>query len=346
MEKKNIDKMIPLLICWYQKNRRDLPWRKNKEPYQIWVSEIMLQQTRVETVIPYFERFIKKLPTLDHLSQIEEDELLKLWEGLGYYSRVKNMQKCAKKLIEKNMHTLPSTYQELIKLPGIGPYTAGAIASIAFEEKVSAVDGNVLRVISRFLSIHQNISNPKVKKEIELLLNEHMPHESGTFNQALMELGATICIPGNPRCNVCPLQKLCKAYEKGEMYILPIKEKKKKQKDVYITVFLLFYKNKFAIQKRKDTGLLASLFEFPNIEESISTKKIPFSFDKVKETTLYKHTFTHQIWYMKGYILYLNEMPKENFTWVSLQELEENYSLPTAFKYFIKDIKHIEKKLF
>lgn len=336
---KYIKESINPLLSWYQKNKRDLPWRHTADPYQIWVSEIMLQQTRVEAVIPYYERFLKRLPTLKDLAEISEDELLKLWEGLGYYSRVRNMQKCAKALLSKGMKTLPRTYEELITLPGIGPYTAGAIASIAFQEKVSAVDGNVLRVNARLLASKENISDPRVRKKVEKALNKVMPPESGEFNQALMELGATICIPANPRCNICPISAYCKGYEKGLMRTLPIKEKKKKQIEKSYTVFLLWKNNKVAIQKRKDKGLLASLFEFPNIEKSLEKKEIPYTASKIIETPIYKHIFSHQIWYMKGYIVYIEESLEEDFLWVTLEELESTYSLPTAFKYFLEDLK-------
>lgn len=343
MKNKNIEQMIDPLLDWYKNNKRDLPWRQTIDPYQIWVSEIMLQQTRVEAVIPYFKKFIENIPSLDALSQIKEERLLKLWEGLGYYSRVKNMQKCAKQLISEDLHSLPSSYLELLKLPGIGPYTAGAIASIAFGERVSAVDGNVLRVISRVIASHKNISDAKVKKEIELLLNEYIPKESGDFNQSLMELGATICIPSHPRCNICPIQNLCIAYQKKEMYLLPIKEKRKTQKEIEMTIFLFYYKGKIAIKKRKNTGILASLFEFPNSQNSFDLNKIPYSFEKVLKTPLYKHIFTHQIWHMKGFIIFLTEKPKDSFIWASLEQLENNYSLPTAFKYFLNDLYKIKR---
>ncbi|MDD3341629.1 MAG: A/G-specific adenine glycosylase [Bacilli bacterium] len=338
MKNKELEKIIPLLLSWYDKNKRDLPWRRTKDAYKIWVSEIMLQQTRVEAVIPYFERFIHRLPTLTELAKIEEEQLLKLWEGLGYYSRVKNMQKCAIELTEKGRDTLPIKYEELLKLPGIGPYTAGAIASIAFNEKVSAVDGNVLRVITRLTASTANISQPKVVKEIQMLLNQIMPIQSGNFNQALMELGATICIPGSPRCNICPLQKECVGYQKGTMWTLPIKDKKKKQVEEEKTVFLLFYKNKIAIQKRPNKGLLASLWEFPNREGHLKNIDTLYPHAQITKTGSYKHVFTHKIWKMEGYSILLKEKPKEKYTWVTMEELLNMHSLPSAFKYFLQDI--------
>lgn len=326
------------LLHWYDQNKRDLPWRHTDDAYQIWVSEIMLQQTRVEAVIPYFERFIKRLPTIEALASIEEDALMKLWEGLGYYSRVRNMQKCAQELVRQNQKHLPSTYDELIKLPGIGSYTAGAIASIAYGEKVSAVDGNVLRVITRLQNNFDNVSDLKVRKKIETILNEIMPIQSGNFNQALMELGATICIPGNPRCNICPLQSLCHSYQEGTMWQLPIKDKKKKQTEEDKTILLLLYQNQIAIQKRPKTGLLASLWEFPNREGHIQNIHDLYPHAQIEKTPPYKHVFTHKIWNMEGYIIYLQEKPIEEYTWVSLSELETLHSLPSAFKYFLENI--------
>lgn len=328
------------LLLWFQKNKRCLPWRENKTAYKIWVSEIMLQQTKVSAVIPYFERFIKKIPNIKALSEIKEDALLKLWEGLGYYSRVKNMQKCAKKIVENGKEELPHTYKELLSLPGIGPYTAGAIASIAYKEKVCAVDGNVLRVTSRIWNKKDNISDPKTKREIEEKLNQKMPEESGDFNEALMELGAIICIPSNPRCNICPISHLCKAYQKKTMYTLPIKEKKKKQKEENKTIFLLIYKGKIAIRKRKDTGLLASLFEFPNETGEIKEEDLQkyFSIKEIKKLHPYTHIFTHRIWKMEGYKIELNKKPKEDYIWVSKEKLKKDYSLPSAFTPFLKDL--------
>ena len=328
------------LINWWKKNKRDLPWRKNKNPYNIWVSEIMLQQTKVNAVIPYFEKFIKEIPNIKTLAQMEEEKLLKLWEGLGYYSRVKNMQKCAKILIEEGKVALPKTYEKLLPLPGIGPYTAGAIASIAYNEKVCAVDGNVLRVTTRVLNSFENISDGKVRKKIEQQLNKKMPEESGNFNEALMELGAMICIPIHPRCNICPISSYCKGYQKGNMYKLPIKEKKKKQKEENITVFLLIYKGKIAIKKRPNKGLLASLFEFPNEMKRIEEKEMQNIFDitKIQKGIEYKHIFTHKIWNMKSYKINLEKKPKEKYIWVSLNTLKSKYTLPSAFTPFLRDL--------
>lgn len=328
------------LIKWYQKSKRDLPWRKDHDAYHIWISEIMLQQTRVQAVIPYYERFITSIPNLYALSIIEEEKLLKLWEGLGYYSRVKNMQKCAKMLIENGKTKLPHTYKELLQLPGIGPYTAGAIASIAYKEKVCAVDGNVLRVTARILNSFANISETKTKKKVEAILNKSMPEESGTFNQALMELGATICIPLNPRCNICPISSYCTGYKKGNMYKLPIKNKKGKQKEENVTVFLLCYKDKIAIRKRPNKGLLASLFEFPNEMKIVDQNEIQnlFSIDKIEKVHSYTHVFTHKIWHMDGYKIRLKEKPNGNYIWTTLSSLQQTYSLPTAFSYFLKDL--------
>lgn len=323
--------MIDHLIYWYQKNKRDLPWRKTKNAYFIWISEVMLQQTRVETVIPYFEKFINRLPTIQSLARIDEDELMKLWEGLGYYNRVRNMKKSAEELVKQGKKELPNTYDELIKLKGIGPYTAGAISSIAFNEKKAAVDGNVLRVFSRIQNSKENINDLRVKKHIEEYLTSIIPDDASTFNQSLMELGATICIPKAPRCNICPIQNYCKAYQKGTMYMLPIKTKNKIKKEEEVKVLLYIYENKVAIIKRESKGLLASLFAFPIASYN----------DEIPNDAIiigpYTHIFTHKIWKMTGYIINVKKKSSD-YLFVSPETIKKKYAIATAFSYFLKDI--------
>lgn len=329
------------LINWYQENKRDLPWRHTKNPYLIWISEIMLQQTRVEAVKVYYERFTKILPTLNDLANIEEDKLLKLWEGLGYYSRVRNMQKTARLLVQKGYKNLPNTKNELLALPGIGEYTAGAILSIAFGESTPAIDGNVYRVIGRVYEIKDSISKPATYKVYKSILEKLLPKENaGDFTQSFMDLGSSICTPKNPKCVDCPLNKKCAAYKNKTQENYPVKDKKKEQKIEERVVYIYMYKDKVAIQKRKESGLLASLYEFPNTLELASIEKIEnnliernIPYQSVLEIGEARHIFSHKIWYMKGYLITLKK-PFGNFCWVTKSELQDKYSIPSAFSYF------------
>ena len=338
-----MEKITSELLNWYQKNKRDLPWRRTKNPYYIWISEIMLQQTRVEAVKVYYERFITKLPTLYDLANIPEDELLKLWEGLGYYSRVRNMQSCAKQLIDRGLKNLPATKEELLALPGIGKYTAGAILSIAFAMPSVAIDGNVYRVLGRYYKIKESITKGSTYQMYEKKMQKILPDKkAGDFTQSFMDLGSLICMPKSPKCEICPLQNDCKARKSGEVELYPVKEKKKEQKIEERTVYLYRWKDKIAIQKRENKGLLASMYEFPNTLKTVSTIAIEndllekgISFYSVLEAGESKHVFSHIIWYMKGYIIELKE-PIENYIWVTLEELKEKYSLPSAFSYYYK----------
>ena len=272
MKKENLQPIVQPLLKWYNSYKRDLPWRKNKNPYKIWISEIMLQQTRIEAVKSYYARFMQELPTIHDLAKIEEEKLLKLWEGLGYYNRAKNLQKAAKIIEEKYDGKMPSTYQELITLPGIGEYTAGAIASISFNEKVPAVDGNVLRVISRVLGSKKDISLTETKKEITSLLTKYMPKQAGDFNESLMELGELICTPnGAPNCLKCPLKQFCISYQNNLTNQIPVRAKKVKRKIEEKTVLILIDSfGKIAIQKRMKKGVLSGMYELLNIDGKLS----------------------------------------------------------------------------
>lgn len=332
-------RIVEPLCNWYLENKRDLPWRKDREPYHIWISEIMLQQTRVEAVKVYYERFMKELPNIESLALTSEEKLLKLWEGLGYYSRARNLKKAAVQIMEKYQGHMPNTYEEIIKLPGIGEYTAGAIASIAFNEKAPAIDGNVFRVIMRIQNSRRNISKPKTKKELFQELSKIMPENPGIFNQALMELGAMVCIPnGEPHCDICPLKKYCEALKAGTILELPVKDSKREKVIEEYTVFILLDYNKVAIHKRENKGLLASLYEFPNVRGKLDKKEVlnylkkqGFSVLKILEVDASKHIFTHKIWQMTNYIVYVEEI-KDNYEWKLLKNLLENYALPSAFK--------------
>lgn len=343
MNDKDLRFLPKLLVVWFSENARELPWRKDKEPYHVWVSEIMLQQTRVEAVKGYYERFLKALPTIESLANAKEEKLLKLWEGLGYYSRARNLQKAARVIVEKHDGVFPTDYEEILALPGIGEYTAGAISSICFEKPTPAVDGNVLRVISRVTENSAPITDAKVKKEITEKLKKIYPKKNcGDFTQALMELGATVCVPnGAPRCENCPLQKICLSHQNGTAEKLPVRAQKKARKKEMLTVFLLSHNGKIAVSKREDTGLLKGLWEFPNTKGALSKNEaaeylatwgiVPKDIvQKVKR----KHIFTHVEWDMTGYFF---ECKNENdaFLWKTKGELLEKIALPTAFRKFL-----------
>ena len=264
--KQKLQPIVEPIVKWYQKQEKLLPWKQDKEPYHIWVSEIMLQQTRIEAVKKYYTRFMKELPTIQDLAVVPEEKLLKLWEGLGYYSRAKNLKKSAIQIQENNHGKMPTSYLELLKLPGIGEYTAGAIASISYNEKVPAVDGNVLRVVSRVLASKEDVLLPETKKKITNKLLEIMPDEAGDFNEGLMELGEKVCLPNTvPLCATCPIQEFCMANKENLTNEIPVRAKKQKRKIENKTVFILKYKNEIAIRKREKTGILANLYEFPNV---------------------------------------------------------------------------------
>lgn len=348
--KNDYSVIIEDLIEWYHKNARVLPWRTNPKPYYVWVSEIMLQQTRVEAVKEYFKRFIKELPEVKELAQAPEEKLLKLWEGLGYYNRVRNMQKAAITIMEEYNGELPADYKKLLSLTGIGSYTAGAIGSIAYGIPVPAVDGNVLRVTKRISGSYDDITKASVKKELEQDLLEIMPKkEPGDFNQALMELGAMVCIPnGKPLCEKCPVSTYCVACKETLYSEIPVKPKKKARRLEEKTVFILEYESKYALHKRAETGLLAKLWELPNVEGSWTIDKLEnWLFEK--GITQYemellgeaKHIFSHIEWHMLGYAIRIQEMLSsmpdsidEDLVWVTKEEINDTYALPSAFSAF------------
>lgn len=338
------------LLDWYDANKRELPWRDQGNAYYTWVSEIMLQQTRVEAVKGYFKRFITALPTVEALATADPDQLLKLWEGLGYYNRVRNMQKAAVTVVEEYNGQLPKDYKALLGLSGIGTYTAGAIASIAYKLPVPAVDGNVLRVTKRLTACYDDITQAKVKKSLEDDLLKIMPEErSGDLNQALMDLGATICIPnGKPLCTQCPLNHCCKAFSQDLTSVLPIKASKKARKKEEKTVILFVYQNQYAICQRGEKGLLAGLWEFPNLEEQKTLSKFEkmlsenkVNYDSLELLGTAKHIFSHVEWDMIGYRVVLNEKPEslfEHAVWVTKESILEDYAIPTAFKHYTKQL--------
>jgi A/G-specific adenine glycosylase len=331
-----------LLLAWYSKNRRDLPWRREPSAYHTWISEIMLQQTRVEAVKDYYRRFISALPSIEALAAVEDDRLLKLWEGLGYYSRARNLKKAAQLLLREFGGTLPRSVEELLRLPGIGLYTAGAIASIAYGVAAPAVDGNVLRVIMRLEGRFDDVAREQVKKETALRLLQTMPQGCpGAFNQALMELGALICLPnGAPKCDACPLAGDCAANEQKLQALLPVKSPKKPRRVEERCVLLCWYEDRVALRRRPCKGLLAGLWELPNALggwEALAAQLsiAPESIASASPGKCAKHIFTHIEWHMRGMELRLLQPPSGGaLVWVTLRELREAYALPSAFAAF------------
>jgi A/G-specific adenine glycosylase len=255
------------LIGWFAAEKRDLPWRRTADPYQIWISEIMLQQTRVDTVIPYYKRFVEKFPTLNDLANAEEEVLLKQWEGLGYYSRARNLQAGVKEVAEKYNGIVPANRKDISSLKGVGPYTAGAVLSIAYGIPEHAVDGNVMRVLSRILLVEEDIAKPKTRKTFEEAVMEIISHENPSFfNQGLMELGALICTPTSPKCLLCPVREQCGAFEEGRQHELPVKTKAKKSKELNYAMLVIRSGETVLMEKRPESGLLANMWQFPMVE--------------------------------------------------------------------------------
>ncbi len=334
-------KMTEPIVKWYQENKRELPWRKEKNPYHIWVSEIMLQQTRIEAVLGYYERFLKSLSNVKDLAEVEEEKLLKLWEGLGYYNRARNLKKAAQIVQEKYAGNIPRNYEQLLELPGIGEYTAGAIASISYNEKVPAVDGNVLRVVSRVVLSKKDVLETKTKKEFTEKLKQIMPKQAGDFNEGLMELGERICLPnGEPICEKCPLQEICLAKKENLVFDIPVRNAKVKRKKEQKTVFLLEYENQIAVRKRDKTGLLANLYEFPNVDKKCTKKELKdilkdwnLEAKEIQKVGTHRHIFSHVEWDMVGFKVFVENINRE-FVWVEKQELLEKYPIPGAFSKF------------
>lgn len=337
--------IVGALLNWYDYNARILPWREEATPYRVWISEIMLQQTRVEAVKPYYDRFMAELPTVNHLAQVDEERLMKLWEGLGYYNRARNLQKAARTIMEEFHGELPRDFHQLMSLSGIGEYTAGAIGSIAYGLNVPAVDGNVLRVITRLMASYDDILSAKVKKQITKKIQEILPEPRvGDFNQALMELGATICLPnGRPKCQECPWDTRCLAYKEDLINVIPVKTPKKSRKKEDRTILLLEHKGNIALRKREEKGLLAGLWEFPNILGHLTKEEISSQLDlwNIKAYSLEacesgKHIFSHIEWQMSGYKVNVKNKEKstQDFVWVTKEELKKDYAVPAAFEIF------------
>ena len=365
-EKRKIYVQLPARICdWYAQNKRILPWREDRDPYKIWISEIMLQQTRVEAVKPYFERFLAELPDIGALATCPEEKLLKLWEGLGYYSRVRNMQKTARQLVSKagdehrKVVSLPQDPEELLKLPGIGSYTAGAVASIAYGVRVPAVDGNVLRILSRVTADDSDVLKASVKREAELLLTEALAAKTemsaaqpdpGEFNQGMMDLGACVCLPNvQPLCESCPLEDICEAHRSDRETAYPIRKKAKKRRIEQRTVLIIRDGGRVALTRRGNKGLLAGMYEFPNLEGKQGRKAVlkiaaeknlePLRIQKLDPA---RHLFSHVEWQMTGYEIRVADFPEnasgndknEENSWflAEIGQIEQSYPIPSAYK--------------
>lgn len=341
-----IASLVPPLLDWFSACQRILPWRENQDPYRIWVSEIMLQQTRVEAVIPYYHRFLQRLPNIQALADCPEEELLKLWEGLGYYNRVRNLQKAAKVMVEEYGGEFPRTWEQVRSLPGIGDYTAGAICSIAFDQPTPAVDGNVLRVLSRITNDHRDVTQNAVKQDFTEQLRQVYPKgRCGDFTQSLMELGAIVCLPnGMPLCDKCPVREMCLGYERNTFLELPVKPPKKARRKEQRTILILYCQGKYALQKRPDKGLLAGLWEFPNLEGKYTKSQLSAwlkeqGMEPLEVTAGEKavHIFSHIEWQMSSFHIRLAD-PAPRYAWADRKELEEIYSLPSAYSAFLGPI--------
>lgn len=335
------------LVEWFRENRRDLPWRRRMNAYRVWISEIMLQQTRVEAVKPYYERFLEELPDVKALAEVPEERLLKLWEGMGYYNRARNLKAAAVQIMEEFGGRFPDRYEEIRSLKGIGSYTAGAIASFVYNIPKPAVDGNVFRVVTRLLADPDDITKASTRTKIEALLEEVIPRDAaGDFNQSLIELGAIVCLPnGEPKCAECPVRHLCRSFAEGTQMEYPVKKKAKERRIEKRTVFLFCDGGAVAIRKRKSTGLLAGMYEFPNVEghlkrqEAIDyARSLGLAPVRVKKLESAKHIFSHVEWHMTGYEILVDELEKEmkdNVIFAGRDELEEKYPMPSAFETYL-----------
>ena len=333
---KQLERLPIPLLEWYRDNARDLPWRREPNAYRVWLSEIMLQQTRVAAVLDYYRRFLEAAPTVEALAGLSSDELMKLWQGLGYYSRARNLHKAAQYIAGELGGAFPDTYEGIRALPGVGDYTAGAVASIAFGLPTPAVDGNVLRVVSRICADEGDILAPATKKRYTAALADIIPLKApGQFNQALMELGATVCLPnGAPLCDRCPARDFCRAHLEGKTDILPVKAPKKPRKVEERTVFLLFHEGRVALRRRGEKGLLAGLWEYPNEQSPDLPPDWGLSPDGLDRVAVGKHVFTHIEWHLtalRGELL-SSDLP-EGWVWADREELRRVYAVPNAFRF-------------
>ena len=355
----SLDRIAAPLLAWYDSGRRILPWREEPTPYHVWLSEIMLQQTRVEAVKPYYDRFLQALPDIESLAAADEEKLLKLWEGLGYYNRARNLKKAAQILVSEYGGRMPDDYEIILSLPGIGSYTAGAISSIAFGKAYPAVDGNVLRILARLRTDERDILQAGVKKSVEEELADVMPKDRpGDFNQALMELGAMVCIPnGAPKCDVCPWKELCRARAQGITGEFPKKAGKKPRSIEKKTILVIQDAERVALRKRPEKGLLAGLYEFPSMEGNCEEERVlaylrelgllPL---RIRALPPAKHVFTHKEWHMTGFLIRVDELADrggrqegEGLIFVDPKETRTNYPIPSAFAAYAEQVEMIRR---
>lgn len=344
------DRIAPLLLAWYDAHARTLPWRGIHDPYRTWVSETMLQQTRVETVLGYYDRFLTRFPTIADLAAAPEDDVLKLWEGLGYYSRARNLHKGVKQVMADYDGVIPDDVESLRKISGIGPYTAGAIASIAFDQPVPAVDGNVIRVVSRLRGIRENVGIPSVRRQLEAEATALVPAvRPGDFNQAVMDLGATVCTPGTPSCEKCPLRDCCDAYAAGDADELPVLPRKNPPKVIDYAVCLIFSGDRVLMRQRTET-LLHGLWVFPMVEGKPTLRQLPAQVRKLTKCSVTdvqlageaKHVFTHQVWQMQLYTMQAgaDAQSPAGYVFVSAAQMGE-LAIPTAVKAAVRTARTI-----
>ena len=349
--------IIQPLLTWYkgQASDRQLPWRLSPTPYHTWLSEIMLQQTRAAAVIPYYERFLAALPDIAALAAADDEMLMKLWQGLGYYSRARNLKKAAQVIVAEHGGRLPQEHKALLALPGIGRYTASAIGSIAWGKPWPAVDGNVLRVIMRVLACSEDIMAARTRTAVEKALAPHYPtgSDASALNQAFMDLGATVCLPhGTPHCPACPLQQFCLAHDNGQEQKYPVKAAAKPRRQEDRTILLLHQGSAYALHQRPATGLLAGLWEFPNLPGRLSQQDIEawlqchgYRASQIKPLPAARHIFSHVEWHLSGWDIQLQadclqtaECPA-SLRWASAAEISNTYSIPSAFTYYLPYIK-------
>ena len=342
-DRETIEQALPRIADWYSAVKRPLPWRVSPTPYHVWISEIMLQQTRIEAVKPYYERFLSELPDIPSLAEVDENRLLKLWEGLGYYSRARNLKKAAEILVARYDGKLPASVGDLKKLPGIGDYTAGAIASIAFGLAEPAVDGNVLRVISRLLADGSDVMRPAFRCSVTKLLRGSYPSgdTAALVTEGLMELGETLCVPsGEPHCESCPLSDLCRALAEGEVGRYPVRNAAKTRRVEDRTVVLLRCGQRTAIRQRGANGLLAGLWEFPSLDGFLSMEDLHAVYPdalSIRSCGEARHLFSHVEWRMRGYLI---ELPRElpDLVWEEAETIRSKYSIPTALRFYLKQL--------
>ena len=351
MELISLQKLPAPLLAWYDANRRVLPWREEVSPYRTWVSEIMLQQTRVQAVLPYFQRFMDAAPDVAALAAMPEQQLMRLWQGLGYYSRARNLKRAAQTVVQDFGGEFPDSYDDLRRLAGIGDYTAGAILSIAFGQAVPAVDGNVLRVAARLTGDSRNVLDSKVRAAFRQAMADTMPHDRpGDFNQALMDLGAAVCLPnGKPLCDRCPAAGFCTAKRDGKQALLPVREKKKEKREVRLTLFIMKKEDgTAALRQRPDTGLLAGLWEYPHVPGALAEAEAARQLQmwgvnptKWAKKLSARHIFTHVRWEMTGYVVEVDGLGPGDWLWAEAQQ-RERLAIPSAFEKFTAELKEGE----